>query len=67
MWLVVGIVIFVALASAAVWLLQRADAEPAARAEGRAPDPAEEARARRSARRRFGVLSGRARERRRRG
>lgn len=39
--LVAGIIIF-AMAVAGVWLMHHAEAEPAARAIGRAPDPAEE-------------------------
>ncbi len=44
---VAGLIIF-ALAVAGVWLMQYAEAEPAARAVGRAPDPAEEQEARAS-------------------
>jgi hypothetical protein len=43
--LIAGVIIF-ALAVAGVWLMQYAEAEPAARAIGRAPDPAEEQEAR---------------------
>jgi hypothetical protein len=43
--LIAGVLIF-ALAVAGVWLMQHAEAEPAARAVGRAPDPAEEEEAR---------------------
>jgi hypothetical protein len=39
--LIAGVVIF-AMVVAGVWLMQYAEAEPAARAAGRAPDPAEE-------------------------
>jgi hypothetical protein len=39
--LIAGVIIF-AMAVAGVWLMQYAEAEPAARAIGRAPDPAEE-------------------------
>jgi hypothetical protein len=45
--LVVGGAIVLALAIIAVWLMERAKAEPAARAVGRAEDPREEAEARR--------------------
>jgi hypothetical protein len=43
--LTAGVIIF-ALVVAGVWLMQYAEAEPAARAVGRAPDPAEEDEAR---------------------
>jgi hypothetical protein len=43
--LLAGVIIF-AMAVAGVWLMQYAEAEPAARAIGRAPDPAEEQEAR---------------------
>lgn len=43
--LTAGVIIF-AMAVAGVWLMQYAEAEPAARAVGRAPDPAEEDEAR---------------------
>jgi hypothetical protein len=43
--LIAGVLLF-AMAVAGVWLMQRAEAEPAARAVGRAPDPAEEEQAR---------------------
>jgi hypothetical protein len=43
--LIAGVLIF-AMAVAGVWLMQHAEAEPAARAVGRAPDPAEEEEAR---------------------
>lgn len=43
--LIAGVVIF-GMAVAGVWLMQYAEAEPAARAVGRAPDPAEEEEAR---------------------
>jgi len=43
--LLAGLIIF-AMAVAGVWLMQHAAAEPAARAVGRAPDPAEEEEAR---------------------
>ena len=39
--LIAGLVVF-AMAAAAVWLMRRGEAEPAARATGQAPDPAEE-------------------------
>ena len=39
--LIAGVVVF-AMTVAGVWLMQHAEAEPAARATGRAPDPAEE-------------------------
>jgi hypothetical protein len=39
-------VLILAMAVAGVWLMQHANAEPAARAVGRAPDPAEEDEAR---------------------
>lgn len=43
--LIAGVIIF-AMAVAGVWLMHHAEAEPAARAIGRAPDPAEEQEAR---------------------
>jgi hypothetical protein len=43
--LIAGVVIL-AMAIAGVWLMQYAEAEPSARAVGRAPDPAEEEEAR---------------------
>jgi hypothetical protein len=43
--LTAGVIIF-AMVVAGVWLMQYAEAEPAARAVGRAPDPAEEDEAR---------------------
>jgi hypothetical protein len=43
--LIAGVLIF-AMAVAGVWLMHYAEAEPAARAVGRAPDPAEEDEAR---------------------
>jgi hypothetical protein len=43
--LIAGLLIF-AMAVAGVWLMQYAEAEPAARAVGRASDPAEEEEAR---------------------
>jgi hypothetical protein len=46
--LIAGVIIF-AMAVAGVWLMQYAEAEPAARATGRAPDPAEEQEAQESA------------------
>lgn len=45
--LVAGVIIF-AMVVAGVWLMLHAEAEPAARAVGRAPDPAEEQEARES-------------------
>ena len=45
--LVAGVIVF-AMVVAGVWLMQYAEAEPAARAIGRAPDPAEEQEARES-------------------
>jgi hypothetical protein len=45
--LIAGVIIF-AMVVAGVWLMQYAEAEPAARAVGRAPDPAEEHEARES-------------------
>jgi len=45
--LVAGVIIF-AMVVAGVWLMQYAEAEPAARAVGRAPDAAEEQEARES-------------------
>jgi hypothetical protein len=39
--LVAGVVV-VLMVAAGIWLMERAAAEPAARAVGRAPDPAEE-------------------------
>jgi hypothetical protein len=44
--LLIAGVIFFAMVVAGVWLMQYAEAEPAARAVGRAPDPAEEDEAR---------------------
>jgi cytochrome c-type biogenesis protein CcmH/NrfG len=44
--LLVAAVLIFAMAAAGVWLMRRAEAEPAARAVGRAPDPAEEDEAR---------------------
>jgi hypothetical protein len=44
--LLIAGVIILAMAIAAVWLMQYAGAEPSARAVGRAPDPAEEEEAR---------------------
>ena len=46
--LIAGAILF-AMVVAGVWLMQYAEAEPAARAVGRAPDPAEEEEARESA------------------
>jgi hypothetical protein len=46
--LIAGVVLF-AMVVAGVWLMQSAEAEPAARAVGRAPDTAEEEEARESA------------------
>ena len=46
--LLIAGVIFFAMVVAGVWLMQNAEAEPAARAVGRAPDPAEEHEARES-------------------
>lgn len=45
--LIAGVIVF-ALAVAGVWLMQYAEAEPAARSVGRAPDPTEEQEARES-------------------
>jgi len=45
--LIAGVIIF-AMAVAGVWLMQYAEAEPAARGVGRAPDPEEEQEARES-------------------
>jgi hypothetical protein len=45
--LIAGVIIF-AMAAAGVWLMQYAEAEPAARGVGRAPDPEEEQEARES-------------------
>jgi hypothetical protein len=42
---IAGVILF-AMVVAGVWLMQYAEAEPAARAVGRAPDPAEEDEAR---------------------
>jgi hypothetical protein len=44
--LLIGGVIIFAMAVAGVWLMQYAEAEPAARGVGRAPDPQEEQEAR---------------------
>jgi hypothetical protein len=49
MLLLIGGLMVLILAATAAWLLQRAKAEPAARAVGRAPDAAEERRAARTA------------------
>ena len=46
--LLIAGVLFFAMVVAGVWLMQYAEAEPAARAVGRAPDPAEEDEARES-------------------
>jgi hypothetical protein len=46
--LIAGVILF-AMVVAGVWLMQYAEAEPAARAVGRAPDPAEEEEAKESA------------------
>ena len=54
--LVAGIVAF-AMVVAGVWLMHYAEAEPAARAVGRAPDPEEEREARVPAERRSSFLS----------
>jgi hypothetical protein len=43
--LIAGLLLF-AMAVTGVWLMRHAEAEPAARAVGRAPDPAEEEEAR---------------------
>jgi len=43
--LIAGVLIF-AMVVTGVWLMQHAEAEPSARAVGRAPDPAEEEEAR---------------------
>jgi cytochrome c-type biogenesis protein CcmH/NrfG len=40
--LVIGAVVFLALLALGVWLMERARAEPSARANEEAPDPAEE-------------------------
>jgi hypothetical protein len=45
--LIAGVIIFT-MVVAGVWLMQYAEAEPAARAVGRAPDPTEEQEARES-------------------
>ena len=45
--LIAGVILF-AMVVAGVWLMQHAEAEPAARAVGRAPEPAEEQEARES-------------------
>jgi hypothetical protein len=45
--LVAGVVVFV-MVVAGIWLMHHAEAEPAARAVGRAPDPEEEREARES-------------------
>jgi hypothetical protein len=52
---IAGVVVF-AMVAAGIWLMERADAEPAARAVARAPDPAEEDEARASSVERPGVL-----------
>jgi hypothetical protein len=57
--LVAGAIIF-AMVVAGVWLMQYAEAEPAARGVGRAPDPEEEQEARESlARPRLSILRDR--------
>ena len=55
---VAGVVI-VALVAAGIWLMERAEAVPSARASGEAPDPAEEREVRAHTRPRTGVLSDR--------
>ena len=55
--LLVGAAIVVALVIVVVWLMERADAEPAARATGRSDDPAEEAEARRRSEPSSSILS----------
>jgi len=57
--LVAGVVVF-AMVVAGVWLMQHAEAEPAARAVGRAPDPAEEREAREPSAPRSSILVDRA-------
>jgi hypothetical protein len=52
---IAGVIVF-AMVAAGIWLMERADAEPAARAVGHAPDPAEEEEARASSVRRPGLL-----------
>ena len=47
--LVLGALVFLALAGLAIWFLQRGAAEPAARAVESAPDAAEEERAKETA------------------
>jgi hypothetical protein len=60
--LIAGVIIF-AMAVAGVWLMQYAEAEPAARGVGRAPDPEEEQEARESlAQSRSSLLRDRERE-----
>jgi hypothetical protein len=54
--LVAGMVAF-AMVVAGVWLMHHAEAEPAARAVGRAPDPEEEREARQPSARRSSFLS----------
>jgi hypothetical protein len=53
--LVAGVVVC-AMVVAGIWLMHHAEAEPAARAVGRAPDPEEEAQAREGSVRGSGIL-----------
>ena len=57
--LVAGVVVF-AMVVAGIWLMQHAEAEPAARAIGRAPDPEEEREAREASSPRSSFLEDRA-------
>jgi hypothetical protein len=53
--LVAGVVV-VLMVAAGIWLMERAAAEPAARAVGRAPDPAEEQEVRERSEERSSIL-----------
>jgi hypothetical protein len=58
--LVVAGIIAIAILVAGIWLMERAEAEPAARANGRAPDRGEERAAETGEGPRSGVLADRA-------
>ena len=55
--LLIGAVAILVLLAVGVWLMERARAEPSARASGEAPDPAEEREVRERSERQRGVLS----------
>jgi hypothetical protein len=59
---IAGVLVF-AMVVAGVWLMEHAQAEPAARAVGEAPDPAEEEDASRSAVPRSSILAEEGRDR----